>query len=237
MFRHSLWNGETSESSKLMRIDLSGPDISQAEIDAVTEVLRSGRLSLGPKIEAFERALADYVGVEHGIAVSSGTAGLHLLMRAMEVGPGDEVITTPFSFVASANCILFERAKPVLVDIDPDTWNIDATKIEAAVTPQTKALIPVDVFGVVPDMEAIGGIARAHGIRVIEDSCEALGSRYKGRPAGSLGDAGVFGFYPNKQITTGEGSTITTNDAEIARLCRSMRNQGRDTGMGWLSHE
>ena len=220
-----------------MRIDLSGPDISPAEIEAVTEVLRSGRLSLGPKIEAFERALADYVGVEHGVAVSSGTAGLHLLMRAMEVGPGDEVITTPFSFIASANCIVFDRARPVLVDIDPETWNIDVAKIEAAVTTRTKALIPVDVFGVVADMEAIGGIARAHGLRVIEDSCEALGSRYQGRPAGSLGDAGVFGFYPNKQITTGEGGMITTNDAEIARLCRSMRNQGRDTGMGWLSHE
>jgi len=220
-----------------MQIDLSGPDISQQEIDAVVEVLRSGRLSLGPKIEQFEQALADFVGVQHGIAVSSGTAGLHLLMRAIEVGPGDEVITTPFSFVASANCIQFERARPVLVDIDPHTWNIDPANIEAALTPRTKALIPVDVFGVAPDMDAINAIARTRRIRVIEDSCEALGSRYKGRPAGSLAEAGVFGFYPNKQITTGEGGMITTNDAEIARLCRSMRNQGRDTGMSWLSHE
>ena len=220
-----------------MNIDLSGPDITQAEIDAVAEVLRSGRLSLGPKIEQFEQALAAFVGTDHGIAVSSGTAALHLLMRAFNVGPGDEVISTPFSFIASTNCILFEQARPVLVDIDPHTWNIDPARIEAAVTPRTKALIPVDVFGVCPDMDAIGRIAHRHGLRVIEDACEALGSRYKGRPAGSLGDAGCFGFYPNKQITTGEGGMITTNDPDIARLCRSMRNQGRDTGMAWLSHE
>ncbi len=220
-----------------MRIELSGPDITQGEIDAAAEVLRSGRLSLGPRVEEFEQALARYVGVEHAVAVSSGTAGLHLLMRAIGLAYGDEVISTPFSFVASTNCAIFEKARPVLVDIDPDTWNIDPARIEAAISPRTKAILPVDVFGVVAEMDSLADIAHRHALHLVEDSCEALGARYKGRMAGSFGDAGVFGFYPNKQITTGEGGMITTNDAEIARLCRSMRNQGRDTGMGWLSHE
>ncbi len=219
-----------------MPIKLSSPDITEAEIAAVTEVLRSGWLSLGPKVPEFEKALADYIGVKHAVAVSSGTTGLHLLMRAIGVGRGDEVISTPFSFIASTNCVMFEGAKPVLVDIDPLTWNIDVSRIEAAITPRTRALIPVDVFGQIPDMDQIMAIARRHGLRVIEDSCEALGSRFKGRMAGSLGDAGVFGFYPNKQITTGEGGMIVTNDDEIAHLCRSMRNQGRDT-MAWLAHD
>ena len=220
-----------------MRIPLSGPDITQAEKDAVCEVLSSGALSLGPRVPAFEEAVANYVGVRHAIAVSSGTTGLHLLVRAMGIGAGDEVITTPFSFVASSNCAMFEKARPVFVDIDPDTWNIDIGRMAAAVTPRTKALIPVDVFGTTPDMDAVRALATRHNLRVIEDSCEALGAKYKGRMAGSLGDAGVYGFYPNKQITTGEGGMIVTNDDEIDRLCRSMRNQGRDTGMGWLSHE
>ncbi|HVP11180.1 MAG TPA: DegT/DnrJ/EryC1/StrS family aminotransferase [Phycisphaerae bacterium] len=220
-----------------MRIELSGPDISQGEIDAVIAVLKSGRLSLGPKVPEFEKAMAEYVGVKHAVAVSSGTCGLHLLMRAIGVGRGDEVISTPFSFIASTNCIMYEGAKPVLVDIDPRTWNIDVSRIEAGVTSRTTAIIPVDAFGQVPDMDTIKAIAARHHLRVIEDSCEALGSKYKGRMAGSLADAGAFGFYPNKQITTGEGGMIVTNDDEIARLCASMRNQGRDTGMGWLSHE
>jgi perosamine synthetase len=220
-----------------MNIELSGPDITQAEIDAVATVLRSGRLSLGPAVPRFEEAVARYVGVKHAVAVSSGTAGLHLLMRAIAIGHGDEVVSTPFSFVASTNCVLFEHARPVFVDIDPETWNIDPRKVEAAVTPKTKAIIPVNVFGQVAEMDAINAIAKKHRLRVIEDSCESLGARYKGRMSGGLADAGVFGFYPNKQITTGEGGMITTNDDEIARLCISMRNQGRDTGMGWLSHE
>ena len=226
-----------SNGYDIMRIPLSGPDISQAEKEAVVEVLSSGALSLGPKVPAFEEAVARYVGAQHAIAVSSGTTGLHLLMRAIGIGPGDEVITTPFSFVASSNCVLFERGRPVFVDIDPETWNIDINRMESTVTKKTKALIPVDVFGTVPDMDAIRAVATRHSVRVIEDSCEALGTRWRGRMAGSLGDAGVFGFYPNKQITTGEGGMIVTNDDEIDRLCRSMRNQGRDTGMGWLSHE
>jgi dTDP-4-amino-4,6-dideoxygalactose transaminase len=220
-----------------MNIELSGPDITQAEIDAVGEVLRSGRLSLGPAVPRFEKAVADYVGVKHAVAVSSGTTGLHLLIRALGIGSGDEVISTPFSFVASTNCVLFERGRPVFVDIDPQTWNIDPKKVEAAVTPKSKAIIPVNVFGQVAEMDAINAIAKRHRLRVIEDSCESLGAKYKGRNSGGLADAGVFGFYPNKQITTGEGGMITTNDDEIARLCVSMRNQGRDSGMGWLSHE
>ena len=220
-----------------MNIELSGPDITQVEIDAVAEVLRSGRLSLGPAVPRFEKAVAEYVGVKHAVAVSSGTTGLHLLMRAIGIGPGDEVISTPFSFVASTNCVLFERGRPVFADIEPATWNIDPKKVEAAVTPKTKAIIPVNVFGQVAEMDPINAIAKRHRLRVIEDSCESLGAKFKGRMSGGLADAGVFGFYPNKQITTGEGGMITTNDDEIARLCISMRNQGRDTGMGWLSHE
>jgi perosamine synthetase len=218
-------------------IPLARPNITQAEIDAVAAVLRTPNLSLGPKLPEFERAFAEYCGTQHAVAVSSGTSGLQLVVRAMGIGPGDEVITTPFSFIASANCILLEGAKPVFVDIDADTWNIDAGLIEPAITPRTKAILPVDVFGSVPDLEAIRAIAFRRGLRVLEDSCEALGSRYRGKPAGSLGDAGVFGFYPNKQITTGEGGMIVTEDAGIARLCRSMRNQGRGEGNAWLAHE
>lgn len=220
-----------------MNIELSGPDISQAEIDAVADVLRSGRLSLGPAVPRFEEAISKYVGTKHAIAVSSGTCGLHLLVRAVGLQPGDEAISTPFSFVASSNCILFEGGKPVFVDMDPETWNIDASALESAVTSKTKLLIPVNVFGQPADFDRINACARKHSLRVIEDSCESLGAKYNGRMSGSLGDAGVFGFYPNKQITTGEGGMIVTNDDEIARLCQSMRNQGRDTGMSWLSHE
>jgi len=220
-----------------MKINLSGPDITQAEIDAVVEVMKTGRLSLGPKVDEFERAVAEYVGVKHAIAISSGTSALHLLMRAIGVGAGDEVISTPFSFIASTNCVMFDGGRPVLADIDPETWNIDPAAIEPAITPKTRGIISVDVFGEVADMTAINAIADKHNLSVIEDSCEAMGSVYKGRKAGSLGRAGVFGFYPNKQITTGEGGMITTDDDEIDTRCRSMRTQGRDTGMGWLSHE
>ncbi|MBU0718387.1 MAG: DegT/DnrJ/EryC1/StrS family aminotransferase [Planctomycetes bacterium] len=217
-------------------IPLARPNITKAEIEAVTAVLESPDLSLGPKVPEFEEAFASYCNTQHAVACSSGTAGLHLLLHALGVGAGDEIITTPFSFIASANCALLVGANPVFVDIDPGTWDIDAEGIAGAITPRTRALIPVDVFGQPVDMAPIRELARKHGLPVIEDSCEALGSRYQDQPAGSLGDAGVFGFYPNKQITTGEGGMIVTNDADLARLCRSLRNQGRDTNGGWLAH-
>lgn len=219
-----------------MNIPLARPDITDREIDAVLAVLKTPNLALGPTLARFEENFASFCGTKHAVGVSSGTAGLHLLVRSLGVQPGDEVITTPFSFVASANCILYERATPVFVDIDPATWNIDPTRIEAAITDRTRAILPVDVFGQVVDFDSILTIARKHSLRVIEDSCEALGSRYKGRIAGSFGDAAVFGFYPNKQITTGEGGMIVTDDDETAALCRSLRNQGRDQMGGWLDH-
>lgn len=217
-------------------VSLSSQDITQAEIDAVVAVLRSERLSLGPRIPEFEAEFTRRLGVKHAIACSSGTAGLHMCWRAMGVGRGDEVITTPFSFIASSNSLMFEGAKPVFVDIDPDTWQIDPARISTAITPRTKALLPVDVFGVPADMDAITALARRHGLRVLEDSCEALGASYRGRPCGTLGEAGVFGFYPNKQMTTGEGGMVVTNDDAIAFLVRSFRNQGRDPEGGWLAH-
>jgi perosamine synthetase len=218
-------------------IALARPNMTEAEVEAVVAVLRSERLSLGPKTIEFERAFAAHCETRHAVACSSGTAALHLLVRAMGIGYGDEVITTPFSFIASATCALFEGAETVFVDIDPETWNLDPDLIEAAVTPRTKAILPVDVFGQPVEMDRVRDIAARHELLVIEDSCEALGSRYKGRPAGSLGDAGTFGFYPNKQITTGEGGMIVTDDDELARLCLSMRNQGRDVQGGWLAHQ
>jgi len=217
-------------------IPLARPNISQTEIDAVVSVLRTPNLSLGPKLEEFEAAFAEYCGTAEAVACSSGTAGLHLAVEAVGVKPGDEVITTPFSFVASANCVLMAQARPVFVDIDARTWNIDPRLIEPAITRKTTAIIPVDVFGQVADMDTVLAVARNRGLAVIEDACEALGGRYKGRAAGSLGDVGVFGFYPNKQITTGEGGMIVTDDVELARLCRSGRNQGRDEAGGWLNH-
>lgn len=218
-----------------MQIPLSRPDITQAERDAVNEVLLTPSLSLGPKVPEFEQCFRDYLGCKYAVAVNSGTSGLHLMLRALGIGPGDEVITTPFSFIASSNCAMFDGGRPVFVDVDPDTWNIDPARIEAAVTPRTKALLPVDVFGQPADMDPIRRIADKHGLRVLEDSCEALGATYNGRKAGTLGEAGVFGFYPNKQITTGEGGMIVTNDETIYKLTSSMRNQGRE-GMGWLAH-
>jgi perosamine synthetase len=217
-------------------ISLSSQDITEAEISAVVAVLRSERLSLGPRIPEFEAEFTRRLGARHAIACSSGTAGLHMCWRAMGIGRDDEVITTPFSFIASSNSLMFDGGKPVFVDIDPATWQIDPARIAAAITPRTKALLPVDVFGSLPDFDAVRAIATKHNLRVLEDSCEALGATYRGRPAGLLGEAGVFGFYPNKQMTTGEGGMIITNSDEIAFLVRSYRNQGRDPEGGWLAH-
>ena len=216
-------------------IPLSQPDITEAEIAAVTEVLKSGRLSIGPRIEAFEAACAAVAGRKYGIGVNSGTSGLHLCVKALGIGEGDEVITTPFSFIATTNCLLFEGARPVLADIDPESYNLDPAAVEAAVTPRTRALLPVEAFGNPARFDAYERIARKHGLLLIEDCCEALGAVLGDRPAGSFGECGVFAFYPNKQITTGEGGMIVTDDESLRDLCVSWRNQGRATE-AWLSH-
>lgn len=220
-----------------MRIPVSKPDITQKEIDAVLEVLQSNTLSIGPKILEFEKGIADFIGTKHAIGVNSGTSGLHLLIRAMGVSDGDEVVTTPFSFVSSTNCFLFERAKPVFVDIDEKTFNINIDLIEDKITDKTKLLLPVDVFGQPLDMKNIVNIAERNNLKVLEDSCEAIGSEYDGVKAGTIGDAAVFAFYPNKQITSAEGGMIVTNDDDIADTCRSLRSQGRAVTGTWLHHE
>lgn len=200
------------------------------------EVLRSGRLSLGPCIDRFEQLFAERVGAPYAAAVSSGTAGLHLLCRSAGVGPGDEVITSPFSFVASANCFIYEGASPVFADIDARTLNLDPAAVEAAVTERTKAVVAVDIFGYPCELDPLRAICERHGLALIEDACEALGAEYAGRPLGSHGPPAVFAFYPNKQITTGEGGIVTTHSEEQWLLLKSLRNQGRADGGGWLEH-
>jgi len=223
-------------------IPMSEPDIGPAERAAVLDVLDGRTLALGPRLPHFEEQLAAKVGARHGIGVSSGTAALHLCLLAAGVGEGDIVVTTPFSFVASANCILYVRARPVFVDVDPLTLTLDPERFERAVQAigrsgqRVKAVLPVHVFGQAADMDAILAIAERHGLAVIEDACEAIGGAYKGRPLGTLGDAGVFAFYPNTQITTGEGGMIVTNDSRWDALARSLRNQGRDVFDEWLAH-
>lgn len=219
-----------------MRIPLSAPDITEGDIQAVVTVLRTTRLSIGPKMEEFERLIADLVGVRHGIAVSSGTAGLHLCLRALGVGEGDEVLLPSFTFISAGNAVLYERARPVFVDIEPLTLNLDPGKLERSITPKTRAIIAVHTFGHPADMDPIMDIARKHGLPVIEDACEAIGARYRGRPAGGIGDFGVFGFYPNKPITTGEGGMVVTRDSHMATTIRALRNQGRMETDGWLDH-
>jgi len=220
-----------------MFIHLSRPDITDREIEAVCAVLRSPNLSLGPKLGEFERAFADYVGTKRAVAVNSGTSGLFLCMLAMGIAPGDEVITTPFTFVASATSIMMAGARPVFVDIDPVSLNIDPGKIEAGISEKTKAILPVEIFGNPAGFDAVCKIAKKHNLPVIEDSCEALGSALKGKKVGTFGTMSVFGFYPNKQITTGEGGMILTDDDDLADLCVSLRNQGRGKDASWLAHE
>jgi len=221
------------------KIPLAAPDITDAEIrDLLAQfetILRTGQLSMGQHQRAFEAAVAEKAGRKYGIAVNSGTSGLHLCVRALGIGEGDEVITTPFSFIATTNCLLFERARPVFVDIDPNTYNMGPSAIEAAITPQTKAILPVEAFGNPAHFDEYERIAERHGLALIEDCCEALGAQLNGRPAGNFGQCGVFAFYPNKQITTGEGGLIVTDDEELRDLCVSLRNQGRATEE-WLSH-
>ena len=238
---------------------MSSPNLTKAEMKAVCEVLETRYLSLGPKLHQFEEAVATYNGATYGIGVNSGTSGLHLCIIASRVGDGDLVITTPFSFVASANCILYERGVPLFVDVDPVTGNIDPAQAIRAINDlleggqqarrwlppalrikqsggQLKAILPVHVFGQPADMTPLLQVARLNDLAVIEDACEALGACYKGHPVGSLGDAAVFAFYPNKQITTGEGGLIVTNNEKWANLFRSLRNQGRDVFDAWLNH-
>ncbi|MBI2910209.1 MAG: DegT/DnrJ/EryC1/StrS family aminotransferase [Chloroflexi bacterium] len=221
---------------ELRRIPLSGPDITDLEIALVNRVLRTPYLSMGPMIEEFERAAASFIGKKYAAAVSNGTSGLHLCVEAAGVGPGDEVITTPFSFVASANCILYEGGTPVFVDIDPETLNIDVDRIEEKVTSRTKAILPVHIFGQPCQMDRLMAIAQRRRLRVIEDACEAMGAEFEGRRVGSFGDGAVFAFYPNKQMTTAEGGIIVTDDVEWFKLFRSLRNQGRDENGTWLHH-
>jgi dTDP-4-amino-4,6-dideoxygalactose transaminase len=223
--------------SAVRRIPLAKPWIDEREEELVLDVLRSGRLSLGPTIDRFEALIAERVGAPYAAAVSSGTAGLHLLVRAAGIGRGDEVITSPLSFAASANCFLFEEATPVFADVDPKTWNMDPAALEAAVTERTKAVVAVDMFGYPCELGPLMEICDRHGLELIEDSAEALGAEYRGKPIGSHGPPAVFGFYPNKQLATGEGGVVVTHSEETDKLIRSLRNQGRSyEGGGWFNH-
>ncbi len=219
-----------------MKIPLSAPDIQEDEIEAVAGVLRSPRLSMGPRLEEFESAIARYVGAEHAIGVSSGTSGLHLSVRALGIGAGDEVIVPSFAFIAVANVLRYEHAIPLFVDIQPATLNLDPCRIEAAITARTKAILVVHTFGCPADLAEILAIARRHHLHVIEDACEAIGAEYDGRKVGVFGDAGVFAFYPNKQVTTGEGGMIVTDNPVIASAARALRNQGRAETDNWFQH-
>jgi perosamine synthetase len=217
-------------------VPLSGPYLDEREEQLVLEVLRSGRLSLGPTIDAFEEAVAGRVGAPYAAAVSSGTSGLHLLCIAAGISDGDEVITSPYSFAASANCFIYEGGVPVFADIDARTLNLDPAAVEAAVTPRTKAIVAVDIYGYPCELDELRAIAARHGLALIQDSCEALGAMYRGARVGSHGPSAVFAFYPNKQLTTGEGGVVTTHSEEEWRLLRSLRNQGRGDDGGWLEH-
>ncbi len=246
-----------SKSNPEFKVPLSSPDLTDLERQAALDVLQTPNLSMGPEYQAFEQAVAEYVGAKHAIAVSSGTSGLHLCVRAAGIQPGDLVLTTPFSFMASTNVILYEKAIPVFVDAEPETGNIDPARLAQAADDLAagsaaaqkwlprkgaekhgplKALLPVDVFGQPPEMDAIRQVAEKHNLVIIEDSCEALGSTYQGHPAGMLGDMGVFAFYPNKQITTAEGGLVVTNNDAYADMMRALRNQGRAPGDTWLQH-
>lgn len=238
-------------------VPMSLPDLTPAEREAVLAVLNTPNLSMGPQITAFEREFARYVGVKEAIGVNSGTAGLHLCVRAADIRPGDLVLTTPFSFVASTNVILFEKAIPVFVDVDPRTGNMDTEQAAQALedlakggkaaqhwlprqgaecTGRLKAILAIDVFGQPADYDPLRSLAAQHNLRLIEDSCESLGAEYRSQKAGTQGDYGVFAFYPNKQITTGEGGMIVTDNGEAAQFMRALRNQGRAPGDTWLQH-
>jgi perosamine synthetase len=215
---------------------MSEPEITSGDIELVVNVLKSKRLSLGPYLQKFEEAFAAYIGTQYAVGVSSGTTGLHSVIRGAEIGPNDEVVTTPFSFVASANCLLYEGARPVFVDIDEISMNLDPRLVPSAITERTRAILPVHVFGQPCAMDEIVALASRHNLHVIEDACEAVGAEYRGRKVGTFGLAAVFAFYPNKQMTTGEGGIVTTDDPALARKLCSLRNQGRDSMGAWLDH-
>lgn len=236
-----------------MNIPLCLPSIGDSEIEEVTRVLRSNQLSLGPVLTRFEEQFASYIGTKYAIAASSGTAALHMGVRAMGLGPGCEVLTTSFSFVASANCLLFEMVRPRFIDIDPHTLNIDTELLQDFLSRKcrrnrmgevidvgtglvVKGILPVHVFGLPAEMDVINELAAEYDLWVLEDACEAIGAEYKGRRVGTFGDAAVFAFYPNKQMTTGEGGMIVTDNPDLAAQCRSLRNQGRDADGRWLKH-
>ncbi|MBD0328742.1 MAG: DegT/DnrJ/EryC1/StrS family aminotransferase [Thermoleophilia bacterium] len=218
-------------------IPLARPLLGEREEELVLEVLRSGRLSLGPTIDRFEELLAERVGARYAVALSSGTAGLHLLCLAAGFGPGDEVITSPFTFVASANCFVVQGATPVFAEVDPRTLNLDPAAVEAAITPRTRAVVAVDIFGYPCELDPLREICERHGLRLIDDSAQALGAEYKGRPVGGHGVPAIFGFYPNKQLATGEGGVVVTDSVDERELLVSLRNQGRSYGGGaWFDH-
>lgn len=216
---------------------IAKPHITEKEIGAVIKVLKSGSLSLGPYYKKFEENFAKKIGTKFACAISSGTAGLHLAMIAAGIKEGDEVITSPFSFVASANSILYVGAKPVFADIDPATCNIDPKKIEEKITKRTKAILVVHIFGQTADMDPIKFLAKKHGLKIIEDACESILAEHKGKKAGTFGESAVFAFYPNKQMTTGEGGMLVTNEEKIYKMACSLRNQGRSENMQWLDHQ
>ncbi len=217
-----------------VKIPIAKPFVDDNDREAVLSVLKSDILSQGPYLLEFEKNFAKFVSSFGGCAVSSGTAGLHLVVKALGIGDGDEVITSPFSFVASSNCLLYERARPVFVDIEETTFNIDPNKIEGAITKKTKAILVIHIFGQMAQMDKILKIAKRYNLAVIEDACESLGAKYKGKDAGTFGDVGVFGFFPNKQMTTGEGGMIVSNSKKLLELVKSLRNQGRNDGDNWL---
>jgi perosamine synthetase len=219
------------------QIGLSAPYVDETEEQALLEVLRSGRLAFGPMIERFERDFAERVGAPYVATVSSGTAGLHLCVKLAGISPGDEVVTTPLSFIASANAIVYEGGIPIFVDVDERTLNLDPAAVEAAITPRTKALVLVDLFGYPLAYDGFQELARANGLSIVEDACEALGATYRGRPVGSFGHPAVFAFYPNKQITTGEGGAVALQTEEEWALVKSFANQGRTDRGETFAHE
>jgi perosamine synthetase len=221
----------------MKNIPIAKPYITDDEINAVVAVLKSGNLSLGPQYKEFEKRFAKHVGTKYACAVSSGTSGLHLALLAAGIKPGDEVITSPFSFIASSNSIMYVGAKPVFVDIDPSSYNINPELIEKKITKKTKAILPVHIFGQSADMKPILKLAKKYHLKIIEDACESLDAEYYGKKAGTFGESAVFAFYPNKQMTTGEGGMVVTNNKKVYELCCSLRNQGRGENMQWLDHK